>query len=98
VGANRYPLRCGTAARSLGTSWGPHGPHVLDSIAQSFPGLAAFVEVGTGPALYTGDAFHTDWSTTTLDAVQAFHAEHLVLAHHAVDRGCHVYPGARAVP
>lgn len=29
-------------------------------------------------ALYTGDAFHTDWSTHTLDAVRAFGAEQLV--------------------
>lgn len=29
-------------------------------------------------ALYTGDAFHTDWSTTTLDRVKAFGAETVV--------------------
>jgi len=29
-------------------------------------------------ALYTGDAFHSDWSTTTLDRVKAFGAETLV--------------------
>jgi glyoxylase-like metal-dependent hydrolase (beta-lactamase superfamily II) len=29
-------------------------------------------------ALYTGDAFHTDWSTGTLDAVKSFGAEALV--------------------
>jgi glyoxylase-like metal-dependent hydrolase (beta-lactamase superfamily II) len=29
-------------------------------------------------ALYTGDAFHTDWASSTLDTVQAFGAEALV--------------------
>ena len=29
-------------------------------------------------ALYTGDAFHRDWSTATLDAVRSLGAEHLV--------------------
>lgn len=29
-------------------------------------------------ALYTGDAYHTEWSTGTLDAVAALRAEHLV--------------------
>ncbi|HLR96962.1 MAG TPA: MBL fold metallo-hydrolase [Jiangellaceae bacterium] len=38
-------------------------------------------------ALYTGDAFHTDWSTRTLDAVQAFAAEQLVGGRGAVVRG-----------
>jgi glyoxylase-like metal-dependent hydrolase (beta-lactamase superfamily II) len=38
-------------------------------------------------ALYTGDAFHADWSTGTLDAVQAFGAEHLVGGRGAVAQG-----------
>ena len=38
-------------------------------------------------ALYTGDAFHTDWSTGTLDAVKAFGAESLVGGRGAVARG-----------
>jgi glyoxylase-like metal-dependent hydrolase (beta-lactamase superfamily II) len=38
-------------------------------------------------ALYTGDAFHGDWSTTTLDRVQAFGAETLVGGRGAVPRG-----------
>ncbi|MEW2443707.1 MBL fold metallo-hydrolase [Micromonospora marina] len=38
-------------------------------------------------ALYTGDAFHTDWSTTTLDTVAAFQAESLVGGRGAVARG-----------
>jgi len=38
-------------------------------------------------ALYTGDAFHMDWSTGTLDAVQAFGAEQLVGGRGAVARG-----------
>jgi glyoxylase-like metal-dependent hydrolase (beta-lactamase superfamily II) len=37
-------------------------------------------------ALYTGDAFHTDWSTSTLDRVSAFHAETLVGGRGAVAR------------
>ncbi len=37
-------------------------------------------------ALYTGDAFHTDWSTTTLDRVSAFGAEALVGGRGAVAR------------
>ena len=38
-------------------------------------------------ALYTGDAFHFDWSTTTLDKVKAFRAENLVGGRGAVARG-----------
>jgi glyoxylase-like metal-dependent hydrolase (beta-lactamase superfamily II) len=38
-------------------------------------------------ALYTGDAFHTDWSTGTLDAVKALGAEVLVGGRGAVVRG-----------
>jgi glyoxylase-like metal-dependent hydrolase (beta-lactamase superfamily II) len=38
-------------------------------------------------ALYTGDAFHTDWSTGTLDRVKAFGAEALVGGRGTVPRG-----------
>ena len=38
-------------------------------------------------ALYTGDAFHRDWSTGTLDRVAAFGAETLVGGRGAVPRG-----------
>ncbi|WP_322748342.1 MULTISPECIES: MBL fold metallo-hydrolase [unclassified Frankia] len=38
-------------------------------------------------ALYTGDAFHRDWSTGTLDAVRAFDAEALVGGRGGVARG-----------
>lgn len=38
-------------------------------------------------ALYTGDAFHFDWSTGTLDAVKAFRADNLVGGRGAVPRG-----------
>ena len=38
-------------------------------------------------ALYTGDAFHTDWSTGTLDRVKAFGAEQLVGGRGGVARG-----------
>jgi glyoxylase-like metal-dependent hydrolase (beta-lactamase superfamily II) len=38
-------------------------------------------------ALYTGDAFHRDWSTATLDAVAAFGAETLIGGRGAVARG-----------
>ena len=38
-------------------------------------------------ALYTGDAFHTDWSTGTLDRVKAFGAETLVGGRGMVPRG-----------
>jgi hypothetical protein len=38
-------------------------------------------------ALYTGDAFHTDWSTTTLDRVKAFEADALVGGRGDVARG-----------
>jgi glyoxylase-like metal-dependent hydrolase (beta-lactamase superfamily II) len=38
-------------------------------------------------ALYTGDAFHTDWSTATLDRVRSFPAEALVGGRGAVARG-----------
>ncbi len=38
-------------------------------------------------ALYTGDAFHFDWSTDTLDRVKAFRAENLIGGRGAVARG-----------
>ena len=38
-------------------------------------------------ALYTGDAFHFDWSTDTLDRVKAFRAENLIGGRGAVPRG-----------
>jgi glyoxylase-like metal-dependent hydrolase (beta-lactamase superfamily II) len=38
-------------------------------------------------ALYTGDAFHREWSTTTLDRVAALGAEQLVGGRGAVSRG-----------
>jgi len=38
-------------------------------------------------ALYTGDAFHTDWSTGTLDRVKVFGAEALIGGRGAVPRG-----------
>src|SRR5690606_27689360 len=38
-------------------------------------------------ALYTGDAFHTDWATTTLDRVAELPAETLVGGRGAVARG-----------
>jgi glyoxylase-like metal-dependent hydrolase (beta-lactamase superfamily II) len=38
-------------------------------------------------ALYTGDAFHKDWSTGTLDRVKAFKAEQLIGGRGAVVKG-----------
>lgn len=38
-------------------------------------------------ALYTGDAFHMDWSTSTLDRVKAFRAQHLIGGRGAVAHG-----------
>ena len=38
-------------------------------------------------ALYTGDAFHAEWATTTLDRVRAFAAENLIGGRGAVARG-----------
>ncbi len=38
-------------------------------------------------ALYTGDAFHFDWSSKTLDAVKAFRARNLIGGRGAVARG-----------
>ena len=38
-------------------------------------------------ALYTGDAFHFDWSSTTLDKVKAFRSENLVGGRGAVAKG-----------
>ncbi|MGH3504188.1 MAG: MBL fold metallo-hydrolase, partial [Nocardioidaceae bacterium] len=38
-------------------------------------------------ALYTGDAFHRDWSTGTLDTVKSFGAEHLIGGRGAVASG-----------
>ena len=38
-------------------------------------------------ALYTGDAFHFDWSSDTLDQVKAFRAENLIGGRGAIARG-----------
>jgi glyoxylase-like metal-dependent hydrolase (beta-lactamase superfamily II) len=38
-------------------------------------------------ALYTGDAFHFDWSTDTLDRIKAYRAENLVGGRGAVAKG-----------
>ncbi len=38
-------------------------------------------------ALYTGDAFHSDWSSGTLDVVKSFGAEHLIGGRGAVAHG-----------
>jgi glyoxylase-like metal-dependent hydrolase (beta-lactamase superfamily II) len=38
-------------------------------------------------ALYTGDAYHRDWSTTTLDSVQALNAQALIGGRGAVSHG-----------
>lgn len=38
-------------------------------------------------ALYTGDAFHFDWATGTLDKVKAYNAEHLIGGRGAVAHG-----------
>jgi glyoxylase-like metal-dependent hydrolase (beta-lactamase superfamily II) len=38
-------------------------------------------------ALYTGDAFHFDWSTDTLDVVKAFRAETLIGGRGAIAKG-----------
>lgn len=43
--------------------------------------------VESAAALYTGDAFHTDWATSTLDNVAAFGAAALVGGRGAVARG-----------
>jgi glyoxylase-like metal-dependent hydrolase (beta-lactamase superfamily II) len=47
-------------------------------------------------ALYTGDAFHREWATATLDKVQSFEAENLVGGRGAVAKGrdaCHAAIG-----
>ncbi|SEJ90456.1 Glyoxylase, beta-lactamase superfamily II [Sphingobium sp. AP50] len=38
-------------------------------------------------ALYTGDAFHFDWSSTTLDTVKAYRSENLIGGRGAVAKG-----------
>lgn len=45
-------------------------------------------------ALYTGDAFHFDWSSTTLDRVKSFRAENLVGGRGPVARGMHATDAA----
>jgi glyoxylase-like metal-dependent hydrolase (beta-lactamase superfamily II) len=47
-------------------------------------------------ALYTGDAFHTDWATSTLDNVETFHAEALVGGRGAVAVGADAVTAAIA--
>jgi glyoxylase-like metal-dependent hydrolase (beta-lactamase superfamily II) len=47
-------------------------------------------------ALYTGDAFHQDWSTGTLDRVAALGAEHLVGGRGAVAHGADAVAAAVA--
>ena len=43
--------------------------------------------VESAAALYTGDAFHFDWSSGTLDKIKAYHAEVLIGGRGAVARG-----------
>jgi glyoxylase-like metal-dependent hydrolase (beta-lactamase superfamily II) len=47
-------------------------------------------------ALYTGDAFHRDWSTTTLDAVSAVGAQTLIGGRGGVTKGHEAVEGAIA--
>ena len=47
-------------------------------------------------ALYTGDGFHTDWSTSTLDRVEAFGAQALVGGRGDVARGSEAVAAAIA--
>lgn len=52
--------------------------------------------VETKAALYTGDAFHLDWSTGTLDRVAGFGAEAIVGGRGEVARGRHAVEAAIA--
>ncbi|GAA2817117.1 MBL fold metallo-hydrolase [Kribbella solani] len=64
--------------------------HTAGDIVAWLPGervLFAGDLVEAQAALYTGDAFHADWSTGTLDRVKAFEAEVLVGGRGAVPRG-----------
>jgi glyoxylase-like metal-dependent hydrolase (beta-lactamase superfamily II) len=64
--------------------------HTAGDIVAWLPGqkvLFAGDLVEAQAALYTGDAFHADWSTGTLDRVKAFGAEVLVGGRGAVPRG-----------
>jgi glyoxylase-like metal-dependent hydrolase (beta-lactamase superfamily II) len=64
--------------------------HTAGDIVAWLPGsrvLFAGDLVEAQAALYTGDAFHRDWSTGTLDAVKALGAETLVGGRGAVARG-----------
>ena len=64
--------------------------HTAGDIVAWLPGhgvLFAGDLVESAAALYTGDAFHTDWATSTLDAVASFGATALVGGRGAVARG-----------
>ncbi|HEX6355186.1 MBL fold metallo-hydrolase [Actinophytocola sp.] len=64
--------------------------HTAGDIVAWLPGervLFAGDLVEAQAALYTGDGFHTDWSTSTLDRVKALGAEVLVGGRGAVPRG-----------
>jgi glyoxylase-like metal-dependent hydrolase (beta-lactamase superfamily II) len=64
--------------------------HTAGDIVAWLPGqriLFAGDLVEAQAALYTGDAFHADWSTSTLDAVAGLGAESLVGGRGAVARG-----------
>lgn len=87
--SNRLTIDLGAARGQLVLEYCGRG-HTAGDIVAWLPKqgiLFAGDLVEAQAALYTGDAFHMDWSTSTLDRVRAFGAETLVGGRGAVARG-----------
>src|SRR5215218_7032274 len=87
--ADRLTIQLGGDRGELVLQWCGRG-HTAGDIVAWLPRskvLFAGDLVEAQAALYTGDAFHTDWSTDTLDNVKAFGAEALVGGRGAVALG-----------
>ncbi|MGV1007075.1 MAG: MBL fold metallo-hydrolase [Dermatophilaceae bacterium] len=87
--ADRFTIPLGGDRGDLVLQWCGRG-HTAGDVILWLPKpkiLFAGDLVESQAALYTGDAFHRDWSAGTLDAVKSFQAEYLVGGRGAIARG-----------
>jgi glyoxylase-like metal-dependent hydrolase (beta-lactamase superfamily II) len=87
--SDRLTIELGGGRGELVLRWCGRGHTAGDIVAWLPRGRVLFAGdlVEAQAALYTGDAFHADWSGATLDAVKALRAEALVGGRGAVARG-----------
>jgi glyoxylase-like metal-dependent hydrolase (beta-lactamase superfamily II) len=86
---DRLTIELGGGRGELVLRWCGRGHTAGDIVAWLPRGRVLFAGdlVEAQAALYTGDAFHADWSGATLDAVKALRAQALVGGRGAVARG-----------